>query len=108
MVKVTLPEGMTLNASSAHTLQACTDKQFGVVEKSPGHFAEHPLVVEEGPINCPPGSRIGTFQVKSPDLPQQACSVAGQTISECEAKHQPIENTPLEGGVYVAAPVPGA
>ncbi len=52
---VTLPEGMTLNPSAAHGLQACTPKQIGLGAKEPA--------------KCPYGSKIGTVTINIPDLP---------------------------------------
>ena len=107
-VTVALPEGMTVNPSSANGLVGCTDKQFGVKETEPGSgvFQEHPLRVEEGEVHCPPESKIGSFQVKTPDLPTEACKEAGKVFAECPNLSE-REQTPLEGGIYVAQPVPG-
>ena len=107
-ITVALPEGMTVNPSSANGLESCTDKQFGVKETEPGSgaFEEHPLRTEAGPPNCPAGSKIGTFQVKTPDLPTEACKTPGKVLGECPSASE-REQTPLEGGVYVAQPVPG-
>ena len=55
---VTLPEGLTLNPSAAHGLEACTYGQLG---KEPGKPAS-------GPVTCPAGSKIGTVDIES-DLP---------------------------------------
>jgi len=55
---VTLPEGLTLNPSAAHGLEACTYAQLG---KEPGKPAT-------GSASCPAGSKIGTVDIES-DLP---------------------------------------
>ncbi len=55
---VTLPEGLTLNPSAAHGLEACTYAQLG---KEPGKPAS-------GSVSCPAGSKIGTVDIES-DLP---------------------------------------
>ena len=52
---ITLPEGMTLNPSAAHGLEACTPAQIGVGTKSP--------------VACPAGSKIGEVTLNVPDLP---------------------------------------
>jgi hypothetical protein len=51
---VTLPEGMTINPSSADGLQACTDTQL--------------RLKQEGPAVCPDASKLGTVTVQSPLL----------------------------------------
>jgi hypothetical protein len=53
--KVTLPEGMGLNPSSANGLVPCTDAQFGYHTNNP--------------IACPDASKIGTVEVETPSLP---------------------------------------
>jgi len=51
---VTLPEGMTLNPSAAHGLEACTAAQIGIGTTNP--------------VTCPPGSKVGTVTIET-DLP---------------------------------------
>src|SRR6185437_10634575 len=51
---VTLPEGLTLNPSAAHGLQACTPAQIGIGTAAP--------------VACPAASQIGTVTIES-DLP---------------------------------------
>jgi hypothetical protein len=53
--KVTLPEGMGINPSSANGLVPCTDAQF--------HYHENAA------IECPDASKIGTVEVQTPSLP---------------------------------------
>jgi hypothetical protein len=55
---VTLPEGMTLNPSAAHGLEACTPKQIGIGTREP--------------VRCPIGSKIGTVTLNVPDLPPES------------------------------------
>ncbi len=52
---ITLPEGMTLNPSAAHGLEACTPKQIGIGTRNE--------------VQCPLGSKIGTVILDIPDLP---------------------------------------
>jgi uncharacterized repeat protein (TIGR01451 family) len=60
--KVTLPAGVTLNASAANGLAACDLSQIGfLAEKSGIHFSEDPQT-------CPPASRLGTLKVSTPLL----------------------------------------
>ena len=55
---VTLPEGMTLNPSAAHGLQACKPSQIHM---------EEPTSAE-----CPSASKIGTVTINVPDLPPES------------------------------------
>ncbi|MGA2165687.1 MAG: hypothetical protein ABSH36_14640, partial [Solirubrobacteraceae bacterium] len=55
---VTLPEGMTLNPSAAHGLQACKPSQIHM---------EEPVAA-----TCPYGSKIGTVTINVPDLPPES------------------------------------
>jgi hypothetical protein len=52
--RVTLPEGMTINPSSAGGLAACGDASL--------------RIGKPGPATCPNGSKIGTVSVKTPLL----------------------------------------
>ncbi len=54
--KVTLPRGMGINPSAANGLKTCADDEFGKGT--------------EGPVTCPPESRIGTVTIESPPLPE--------------------------------------
>jgi hypothetical protein len=51
----TLPEGLTLNPSAAHGLEACTPAQIGIGTRNP--------------VTCPTGSKVGTVTLDVPDLP---------------------------------------
>lgn len=53
--KVVLPEGMSINPSSANGLVPCTDEQFAKGTNNP--------------IACPAASKIGTVEVQTPSLP---------------------------------------
>jgi hypothetical protein len=56
---VTLPEGLTLNPSAAHGLEACTPAQIGIGTTNP--------------VTCPAGSRVGTVTIET-DLPKGSLS----------------------------------
>jgi hypothetical protein len=67
---VTLPAGMGINPSAANGLQVCTDAQLGKGTKNP--------------VACPPASKIGTVEIKSPPLPEGTLSgnvYVGQQLS---------------------------
>lgn len=51
---VTLPDGLTINPSSADGLSACTDAQLGLGQ--------------EGPAACPDASKLGTVSLDTPLL----------------------------------------
>jgi hypothetical protein len=51
---VTLPEGLTLNPSAAHGLEACSAAQIGIGTRNP--------------VSCPAGSRVGSVAIET-DLP---------------------------------------
>jgi hypothetical protein len=56
----TLPEGMTLNPSAAHGLEACTPKQA---------HQEGTVFGPQFGVECPAGSKIGTVSLNVPTLP---------------------------------------
>jgi hypothetical protein len=56
----TLPEGMTLNPSAAHGLEACTPKQA---------HQEGTVFGPQFGVECPAGSKIGTVNLNVPTLP---------------------------------------
>ena len=74
--KVTLPEGMGINPSSANGLVACTDEEF------------HKGTNNE--IECPEASKIGTVEVQTPSLPADSL---GGTIYV----GKPLSNNPSSG-----------
>ncbi|HTD57840.1 MAG TPA: hypothetical protein VK672_03000 [Solirubrobacteraceae bacterium] len=77
--RVALPEGMTLNPAAASGLQACTDEGF----------AKH----STSPVNCPPGSQVGTGTIETPDLPPG--SLTGPVYVA-----QPTSSDPGSGNEY--------
>jgi hypothetical protein len=76
-VRVTLPEGMSVNAASANGQEACSSAQIGLstaIGQSPIHFTE-------APASCPAAAKLGSVEVNTPAL-----------------------DHPLEGAVYLAKP----
>ncbi|MHB8235556.1 MAG: hypothetical protein ACYDHT_12975 [Solirubrobacteraceae bacterium] len=59
--RVTLPEGLTLNPSAAHGLEACTPGQIGIGTRQP--------------VTCPAASRVGSVAIET-DLPKGALTGA--------------------------------
>ncbi|HEX4304584.1 MAG TPA: hypothetical protein VHZ54_00970 [Solirubrobacterales bacterium] len=63
---VTLPQGLTLNPSSANGLQACSEAQIGYMGDE---FAEpNPTRFDESAPACPDASKLGTAEIKTPLL----------------------------------------
>jgi hypothetical protein len=75
--RVTLPEGMGINPSSASGLVTCTDKQFAKGTNDP--------------VACPDASKIGTVTLETPALP--AGSIGGTVYVG-----EPLENGPNAAG----------
>ncbi len=67
---VTLPEGFTINPDAADGQTECKETEANFMS--------------EGPANCPDTSKIGTFSIGTPALPER-----------------------LEGSVYIGEPKPG-
>jgi hypothetical protein len=80
-VKVTLPEGMTLNPSAAHGIEACTPEQVAITPAKPTN-------------TCPLGSRIGTATVETPAV------LAPKGLP---AEHEGV----LTGYIYLGKPATG-
>jgi hypothetical protein len=74
---VTLPAGMAISPSAANGLEGCTPEEIGLHDESP--------------VSCPGGSKLGTVQVTSPDLPENTNGSQGE----------------LTGAVYLGAPASG-
>jgi hypothetical protein len=89
---VTLPEGMTVNPSSANGLQACSLAQVGVSATG---------VPNAAAPACPDASKIGEIELESPAVPSETCKQPGEGLSECPNGSE-REKTPLLGSVYLA------
>jgi hypothetical protein len=76
-VKVTLPAGVTVNASSANGLGACTSAQIGLTTA----VGQTPVRFDEVPASCPDNAKIGSVEVNTPLL-----------------------DHPLPGAIYTAQP----
>jgi hypothetical protein len=99
---VTLPEGMTVDPSSANGLEACTETQIGWQGKSAVPSGEYENF-NTSPPACPDSSKIGGVELETPALPSEACKVATVPLQECPAQNE-REKTPIRGSVYVAQP----
>jgi hypothetical protein len=81
---VTLPAGLTLNASSANGLQACSESQMGLITTT-GELP-NPIRFDESAPTCPDGSKLGTVEVKTPLLEEEV----GGTIYLAEQEKNPF------------------
>jgi hypothetical protein len=85
-IKVTLPEGVTVNPAGADGLEACSEGLVGftgINQEGVDQFSSKlPVPLEQGVNFCPNASKIGEVSIKTPLLP------AGQA---------------LKGAVYLAA-----
>jgi uncharacterized repeat protein (TIGR01451 family) len=89
---VALPQGVTVNPSSANGLEACSEAQVGISATGQPNAAAP---------DCPNGSKIGSVELETPALPAEACKQAGEGLSECPNASE-REKTPLQGSIYVA------
>lgn len=89
---VTLPAGMTVNASSANGLQACSLAQIGMSASGEPN-AEQPT--------CPQASKIGTVELETPALASEVCKEATKNLAECPGESE-REKAPLKGSIYLA------
>jgi hypothetical protein len=64
--KVTLPEGLAINPSSANGLDGCSTAEVGLTTA----LDERPMHFTGKPANCPDASRIGSVEVDTPLLDQ--------------------------------------
>jgi hypothetical protein len=63
---VTLPEGLSLNPSSANGLEACSEAQIGYLGS--GFPSPNPIRFNEAAPSCPDGAKLGTFEISTPLL----------------------------------------
>jgi hypothetical protein len=63
---IKLPEGMSLNPSSANGLEGCSEAQIGYLGK--GFEMPTPIRFNEAQPACPDGSKLGTAEIKTPLL----------------------------------------
>jgi len=105
---VSLPEGLTIDPSTANGLQACSESQIGYLGKSPDPSGEYENFTGTAP-ECPQASKLGTVQMETPMLPREACKGEARSLLEC-AKEEPAgsrtfperEGTLLQGSIYLA------
>ena len=89
---VTLPRGMTVNASSANGLEACSLAQIGISASGEPNSAQP---------TCPQASKIGTVELETPALSSEVCKEATKNLAECPGEAE-REKVPLKGSIYLA------
>jgi hypothetical protein len=91
---LTFPAGMTVNASQASGLDACSKGQIGFKEEEGETF------FSRGPQSCPAASKLGTIEVSSPLLVQR--NAEHEVLTDPESGEALPE--PLHGSIYLARP----
>jgi hypothetical protein len=89
---VTLPQGMTVNASSANGLEACSLAQIGMSAAGEPNAAQP---------TCPQASKIGTVELETPALASEVCKEATKNLAECPGEPE-RDKVPLKGSIYLA------
>jgi hypothetical protein len=98
---VSLPEGMTVNPSSANGLEACSEAQIGWQGTTPAAGESELEDFNAAVPACPDASKIGTVELETPALPSEACKEPTVPLQECPNASE-REKTPLTGSIYVA------
>lgn len=94
--RVTLPQGLAVNASQADGLGVCDSAQIGMltaVGESPAHFSAEPA-------RCPDSAKIGTFEAVSPLLAQYN----DKNEVERDPETGEVIREALHGSVFIAKP----
>lgn len=99
---VTLPEGMSVNPSSANGLSACSEQQIGWQGKSAVPSGEYENFTAALP-ECPAGSKIGTIELETPALPSEECNESTKMLEECPQASE-RKKVMIGGSIYVAEP----
>jgi hypothetical protein len=73
--QVALPAGLGLNPSAGRGLVACTDAEFGKGT--------------ENPVACPPDSKVGTVEIKTPPLRESDGILAGDVFVGTQLSRDP-------------------
>jgi hypothetical protein len=89
---VTLPQGMTVNASSANGLEACSLAQIGMSGAGEPNAAQP---------TCPQASKVGTVELETPALASEVCKEATKNLAECPGEAA-RDKVPLTGSIYLA------
>jgi uncharacterized repeat protein (TIGR01451 family) len=93
-VTIAFPAGLSVNASQAGGLGACTLEQVGFAPK------EGQIHFSKAPQSCPSAAKLGTIEVASPLLVQR--NEKHEVAFDPETEEPKLE--PLEGSIYLAQP----
>jgi len=93
--RVTLPAGMSANASQADGLAVCSATQIGLLSGVGGA----PVRLSKNPDSCPDAAKLGTVEVDSPLLAQ--IDEDDDVVLDTEGNPVP---RPLHGALYLAKP----
>jgi hypothetical protein len=89
---VVLPEGLSVNPSSANGLGACSLEQVGISAAG---------VPNAAAPACPDASKVGSVELETPALPSEVCKTPQTALEQCpEAGER--EHVVLTGSIYVA------
>jgi uncharacterized repeat protein (TIGR01451 family) len=94
-VKVTLPEGFTVDPSAGDGLQACSEAQIGWQGGTHRNFSPAPPA-------CPEASKIGTLELESPLIPRKL-----EGVMYLAAQNENPFGTTLAAYVVVDDPITG-
>jgi hypothetical protein len=92
---VTLPPGLSANASQADGLGVCTGAQIGMLSG----VGQSPVRLSKAPDSCPDASKLGTVEVESPLLAQ--IDEDNKVVRDSAGNPVP---RPLHGNLFLAKP----
>lgn len=92
---VTLPAGLSANASQADGLAVCSSAQIGLLSG----IGASPVRISKEPERCPEAAKLGTVEVESPLLAQ----IDEEDNIVLDAEGNPVPR-PLHGSVFLAKP----
>ena len=92
---VTLPAGLTANASQADGLEVCSSAQIGMLTGA----GQSPVHLSKQPAACPEASKLGTVEVESPLLAQ----IDEEDNVVYDPQGDPVPR-PVHGSLFLAKP----
>ena len=92
---VTLPAGLSANASQADGLEVCSSAQIGLLSS----IGQSPVRISKEPERCPDAAKLGTVEVQSPLLAQ----IDDEDNIVIDAEGDPVPR-PLHGNLFLAKP----
>ena len=92
---VTLPAGLSANASQADGLEVCSSEQIGLISA----VGQSPVQISKEPNRCPAAAKLGTVEVESPLLAQ--IDEDNNVVYDLEGNPVP---RPLQGNLFLAKP----